>query len=114
MNNVTVIAHVYGPSEAGLIIAGLESAGITVLPFDFHVTTTLTNYTCAAGGARVCVPKSEAEEAHEVLASLSLLEPSHTKSWLVPIFIFAWFFCGVPPHASGVFSTRSTAHAVFS
>lgn len=113
MSDIAVIAHVYGTSEASLIIAGLESAGITVLPIDYHVTTTLTNYTHAAGGMRICVPKAEAEEAHDVLASLGQFEPRQIKEWLVPIFIFAWFLGGVPPHASGVFPMRSTVHAVF-
>jgi len=111
---IATIAHVHGPSEAGLIIAALDACDISVLPFDFHTTLTLTNYTQAAGGIRICVPQEEADEAHDVLASLvGRYTPPNLKASVVPILIFGAFLAVVPPPASGVFPTRSTVHGVF-
>lgn len=110
MSNLVTIAHVYGPNQAGLIIAALEACNITVLCHNFHATTTLTHYTQALGGMQIAVPEAEAADADDILASLGTFNPTKIKEWVVPFLIFGVLFGATPPPASGVFPIRGTVH----
>jgi len=67
--NLTTIANVLNPAEAGLICARLEAADFhPFMPDQFSAVNT-DGYTLAIGGIRIQVPEDEAAAAAEFLTA---------------------------------------------
>jgi hypothetical protein len=70
----TTIFKAFNPAEAQLVRSRLEAAGFHPFVADELSALSIDGYSLAAGGIRVQVPESEAEEAKAFLESPSTPE----------------------------------------
>ena len=70
----TTIFKAFNPAEAQLVRSRLEAAGFHPFVADELSALSIDGYSLAAGGIRVQVPESEAEEAKAFLESPSTQE----------------------------------------
>lgn len=70
----TTIFKAFNPAEAQLVRSRLEAAGFHPFVADELSALSIDGYSLAAGGIRVQVPESEAEEAKAFLESPSFPE----------------------------------------
>ena len=113
MSGFTSIATTYAGTQAGLIIAVLEGAGIDVLTRDYHSAITASHYTHAIGGITICVPADDAEEAIDILINSGPFDPPKINPWVVPFLIFGFLWAAVPPPGTGVILHRDQIELVF-
>jgi len=107
------IATTDAGTQAGLIIAVLESCGIDVLTRNYNTAITCSQYTHAVGGIDIYVPAKAVREASDILIACGPFEPPSIKPWVVPFLIFAYLFAAVPPPGTGVILRRDQSELVF-
>ena len=113
MSGFTSVATSYAGTQAGLIIALLESCGIDVLMRDFHTAVTLSNYTHAIGGIDISVPDADAREAIDIISASQIDAPCNIKPWVIPFLIVGTLWAGAPPPGTGVILNRDQNELVF-
>lgn len=63
------VARFLDPTDAHIVAACLEAAGITVLVADAHLVQTNALWAIAAGGVRILAPATHADGARQVIAA---------------------------------------------
>ena len=63
------VARFLDPTDAHIVAACLEAAGIAALVADANLVQTNSLWAIAAGGVRILVPATHADEARQVIAA---------------------------------------------
>lgn len=63
------VARFLDPTDAHIVAACLEAAGITTLIADANLVQTNALWAIATGGVRILVPATHADEARQVIAA---------------------------------------------
>ncbi|WP_128291373.1 hypothetical protein [Afifella aestuarii] len=113
--DLTTIAHVYGPSQTSLAICMLKAHGIVVVPVGQQHISVAWHYSVALGGVALRVPSSQAEDAQEILKGFGA--PVRRFNLIAAAFmVLAFLLAGVavPPRALYLTERRTSSGELLS